>query len=159
VVHATSEAETGDVPGADLLERVRRETATWHELVPRIVGAAVPETVGVRGYYDKDPIAHARNARVWMIGDSAHPMSPFQGQGANMAIMDAVRLAKFFGGGAADGQRAAEVEQDIVKRGREHILESRANAKRFHATGSYAQAQRNFAFRVGNFFISTFSKR
>lgn len=159
VVHAASEAETSDQPGPALLERVRQETADWHELIPRIVAASMPETVGVRGYYDKEPLTHARAGRVWMIGDAAHPMCPFQGQGANMAIMDAVRLAGFFGrNGDEDGQ-AAMLDADIVKRGRQHVVESRGNAKRFHETSSWARAQRNLVFRTANFFIATFAKR
>ena len=159
VLHAGSETETADLPLPDLLKRVRQDTANWHELVPTIVAAAVPESVGVRGYYDKDPITKIREGRIWMIGDAAHPMCPFQGQGANMAIMDAVRLAGYFGGDVDNAGKAAAVEADIVKRGRQHVLESRANAKRFHLTGSWGQTQRNFAFHVGDFFIGMFSKR
>ena len=54
---------------------------------------------------------------------------------------------------------AAVLEADIVKRGRQHILDSRGNAKRFHATGAWDQAQRNLAFRVANPMIALFSKR
>ena len=53
---------------------------------------------------------------------------------------------------------AAELEQDIVKRGRKHVGDSRDNARRFHLTSAWGQAQRNFAFRVGDVFIGMFSR-
>ena len=46
------------------------------------------------GLYDRPPLESWTAGRVAMLGDAAHPMTPFLGQGASMAIEDAVVLAR-----------------------------------------------------------------
>jgi salicylate hydroxylase len=158
VVHADSEASIADQPQDVLLQRVQSETRDWHDLVPRFVAAAKVDTIGVRGYYDKEPIKRVHEVRVWVIGDAAHPMCPFQGQGANMALVDAVRLARLLAT-PRDPQETEKVDADIAKRGRDAVLQSRSNARRFHETRAFARVQRDLAFRTASFFIGLFRSR
>ena len=43
---------------------------------------------------DRDPISHWVDGRVTLLGDAAHPMTPYMAQGAAMAMEDGVILAR-----------------------------------------------------------------
>jgi salicylate hydroxylase len=139
---------------ADLLHRVRVATPDWHPLIRSIAAAADPESIKPRGYYDRDPSKQIRDGNVWLLGDAAHPMSPFQGQGGNTAMIDALALAELLGSGylPADADRVAAA---IAARGRKAVLESRRAAKQFHATSRFEILTRNLGFRVGNAVINS----
>ena len=162
-VHAASEADISAQAPASLLGRIQQETQSWHQPVPEIAAQADPASVVVRGYYDKEPVQHMRQGRVWLAGDAAHPMSPFQGQGANMAMVDALKLAQFFSELEANPTnaeaQAQALEKDIVTRGRKALLESRNAAKQFHSTSRTQQWMRNIGFQMGNFFIHMTTKK
>jgi salicylate hydroxylase len=138
----------------DLLHRAREATADWHPLIRAIAAAADPASIKPRGYYDRDPSRQIRDGNVWLLGDAAHPMSPFQGQGGNTAMIDALALAELLGSGylPADADRVAA---GIATRGRKAVLESRRAAKQFHATSRFEILSRNLGFRVGNAVINS----
>lgn len=162
VVRAKSEDDLNAQTPAELLRRVQHETRAWHAPVPELVTAIDPASVGVRGYYNREPLQRVREERLWLIGDAAHPLAPFQGQGANMGMVDSLKLAQYFADLATSpGQAAAKVEAletDILTRGRKAVLDSRAAARRFHVTNCLQQRWRNVGFRVGNTFIRLFSR-
>ncbi len=77
----------------DVLKRVKK----WHNPIPQVIMAT--DTSLISGYpvYDRkelQPEWLAIENRITLLGDAAHPMSPFKGQGANQALLDAISLAR-----------------------------------------------------------------
>jgi salicylate hydroxylase len=161
-MHTSAPGQLDASAAGELLTRVDRETAGWFPLVRRIVGATDDDSIGVRDYFDREPVKSIRSGRVWLVGDAAHPMSPFQGQGANCALANGVRLADYFAAAEQDPAGAepvaAQIEAELVERSSKFVIESRKRAEQLHATSRYSQAMRDVGFRTGNAFIKLFSR-
>jgi len=162
-VHAASESEISGLEPGTLLRLLQLETRSWHAPIPEIVAGVDPSSVVVRGCYDREPLKHVRQGRVWLIGDAAHPMSFLKGQGANLAMVDALDLAGFFCGLAVnprkEGLKARTLERNIVARGRQAVLASRAASQRFHTTDHLQQRLRDLDFQVNNKLIRMVARK
>ena len=88
-VRAAEADELALDPHGFLLERTRDWTAPGHEVIAATPAAAV--TWG--DVVAREPLERWTDGRVALLGDSAHAMTPFTGQGACQAIEDAVVLA------------------------------------------------------------------
>ena len=66
----------------------------FHPNVAKIINALPEGSLFKWGLRDREPMRQWTWGRVTMLGDAAHPISPFLGQGACMAIEDGVVLAR-----------------------------------------------------------------
>lgn len=104
---------------------------SWAEPVRAAISAA-PDC-HVWGLYDRDPLITWSDGRVVLIGDSAHPLPPFQAQGAAMAIEDAFFLSRCVDGSDGDVDGAIRSFVHPRRRRTKRILHSsRFNQRLFH---------------------------
>jgi 2-polyprenyl-6-methoxyphenol hydroxylase-like FAD-dependent oxidoreductase len=130
---------------SSLQEEARQRCGGWHTPVPEILESTPTNLVTGYPVYDRDQLSpehflpapnndlHCHFRRhVTLIGDAAHPMSPFKGQGANQALLDALSLARHLHNANDKVVSAALVafEQEMISRSAVKVRAS-AEAARF----------------------------
>ena len=128
-----------------LKEKVINLTNEWHSPILDIVSKT--ELSKISGYpvYDREPLNPkdlVEYDTVTLLGDAAHPMSPFKGQGANQALLDALDLAREITIGCrtnydwkAKGLRLnvlTSFEEKMLKRAGKKVKDSAQAAKVLH---------------------------
>ena len=140
------EAKSLSAKGASALKEEACRRIQWHEPIPSIL-AATPEA-NISGYpvYDRELLQAEwmqNTGPITLIGDAAHPMSPFKGQGANQALLDALALARNIYIDCKSLEKWRELglrtqvlnafEKEMMTRSAVKVKESRAAAEFLHS--------------------------
>jgi salicylate hydroxylase len=125
---------------AEVLERY----SGWHESLLRIFSAG--EAWYKWALYDRDPIPRWTRGRVTLLGDAAHPMLPYLGQGACQAIEDGCVLAAALSAERQDPAEAlALYERSRRPRASRVVLASRQRGVSNHLASPVAALKRDVA--------------
>lgn len=103
----------------------------WNELFDNAVVPFIPRPI----YFMPLDQTWEAQSNLTMIGDAAHVMPPFAGEGANMAMLDALELSEYLTDGHYTTLQAAisDYETKMRKRAATATKESLENGERMHS--------------------------
>ena len=121
---------------------------SWHVPIPDIIRSTPVDLVSGYPVYDRDLIsAESLNSTIpiTLIGDAAHPMSPFKGQGANQALLDALSLARILYAECRQGAESSltsaieKYHKEMSVRSAEKVMASAEAAQFLHTSTALQQ--------------------
>jgi 2-polyprenyl-6-methoxyphenol hydroxylase-like FAD-dependent oxidoreductase len=140
-----NEAKALSEKGVEALKEEACRRTPWHRPIPQILAATSATKISGYPVYDRELLSSAlleKGNQLTLIGDAAHPMSPFKGQGANQALLDALALARGITKGcqpssswrAAGGRKSVwpDFESEMLNRSASKVKDSAAAAKFLH---------------------------
>ena len=122
----------------DLKRHLMNFHAGWHAPIPQLLEAA--ENISVTATLDVATLPTWSRKRTLLIGDAAHATSPHAGQGASLALEDAMRLARLLQGGKELGLAFEAFESERRPRAERVVALARRNGnskREFSATGAW----------------------
>lgn len=141
------DAKALSAKGPQALKEEACRRAQWHTPVPQMLLATLPAQISGYPVYDREllkPELLEKAGAVTLIGDAAHPMSPFKGQGANQALLDALSLARTISIGCSSSSNWREVglrkvvleefEEEMLARSASKVKDSAEAVELLHST-------------------------
>ncbi|OAF17898.1 FAD-dependent monooxygenase [Bradyrhizobium neotropicale] len=127
---------------ATIKQHLRDFHRGWHDPIPAILEAA--ENIVVTDTLDVATLPTWSRKRSLLIGDAAHATSPHAGQGASLALEDAMRLARLMQDGQELGVTFQNFEAERRPRAEKIVAIARRNGnskREFSATGAFIRNQ------------------
>ncbi|AAZ24495.1 FAD-dependent monooxygenase [Colwellia psychrerythraea] len=140
------EAKALSALGVQALKKEACHRCQWHDPIPQILAATLEAQISGYPVYDRALLKSEfleKGDQVTLIGDAAHPMSPFKGQGANQALLDALALARGISKGCRPFSRwretgiresvLTEFESEMLARSASKVKDSAEAAQFLHS--------------------------
>jgi 2-polyprenyl-6-methoxyphenol hydroxylase-like FAD-dependent oxidoreductase len=140
--HAGEPPEPDPIPG--LLERHR----DWVPEIAKVIESTPPEEVMRHALFDRKPTKRWVGGRVALLGDAAHPMFPFLGQGACQALEDARALGKALRPDADIATALREYQGQRRRRAARITNQSRTTGRLAHIRSAPLRAVRDRAISM-----------
>ena len=103
-----------------LLEIAKERTKDYLEPVRDLIHSTAVNTMRGGPLYDRDPIpiecVDNWHLPVTLLGDAAHPMTPFKGQGANTAMTDILEMVDCLQKGLQEGKSYSQIFREYEKK-------------------------------------------
>mmetsp|Transcript_36086 Transcript_36086/g.40164 ORF Transcript_36086/g.40164 Transcript_36086/m.40164 type:complete len:186 (-) Transcript_36086:115-672(-) len=143
----------------NLKDAAIKKCSTWHYPIVPLLESTPIELISGYPVYDRtilqsdmfssNPISpNTATRRITLLGDAAHPMSPFKGQGANQALLDALSLARTLYNNNHNGKQQKNLTSVLEQYEMEMIQRSSVKVK---ASADAAQfLHTNIAIQKGN---------
>ncbi len=139
----TEESWTRECDRAELRDTYKG----WNDALLRLYESA--ERYYKWALYDREPLERWSKGRATLMGDAAHAMLPYLGQGACMAIEDGYILAAALARRPDDPVQALrDYEALRLPRTRRTVLGSRARAKENHLPSAWSRLVRDVKFKL-----------
>lgn len=128
---AEDDAKSLSAQGKSALKAEAVKRTQWHHPIPQIMAATPEDKISGYPVYDRELLSAdllANIGSVTLIGDAAHPMSPFKGQGANQALLDALSLARSIAAGcnASSDWKTVGIRNTVLNNFEHEMLERSA---------------------------------
>ncbi|MEU8226390.1 NAD(P)/FAD-dependent oxidoreductase [Kribbella sp. NPDC048915] len=121
-----SDDELFGMAAPELWSLFTRSVTDWHPTIRALIARGEPDAAFPITLRTCITVPTWTSARVTLLGDAVHPMTPAAGAGANTALWDAARLTQAL----ISGEDLAIYQQEMVANGQKAVTESLQNAER-----------------------------
>jgi salicylate hydroxylase len=139
LTYPRDEPDTASRAQESALDEAKVRCQTWMEPIPALMQATPVGKIRYAPLYDREPVStktRVPEGPVALVGDAAHPMSPFKGQGANQVLEDARDLSAIIIEALASGESFEAAFKRFIpimaKRSVPKVHKSRQHVKFYH---------------------------